>query len=457
MTAPARSLSNAPTREALFRDHVAELRARTDQALAAAGFDGVIFQSGEPLGLARDDQHYPYKAHPYFKWWVPLADAPGSLVHYRKGSRPQLIFFVATDFWYHAATLPQEAWVSEFDVVIVHSSDEVRTALPQDLSRTAWLGDPLAELGSYGLAAVNPADLLRRLDYTRARKTAYEIECLAEANRIALQGHAAAAHCFARGGSEYDIHQAFVAACGLREQELPYNAIVALNEAGSVLHYQILQRRPPAQHRSLLIDAGASIHGYGSDITRTHAAANADPEFIGLLERMDELQQGLCDLVKPGVDWRDIHQAAVEQIAALLCSSGILRCSVEESLNSGTARLFFPHGIGHLLGLQVHDVGGVMADDQGGMIPKPALDPALRLTRILEPGFVVTMEPGLYFVDALLKPARSSHHATRIDWQRIEKLAPYGGIRIEDNLVVTDSGVRNLTREVEGSHRLIKL
>ncbi len=457
MTAPARSLSNAPTREALFRDHVAELRARTDRALAAAGFDGVIFQSGEPLGLARDDQHYPYKAHPYFKWWVPLADAPGSLMHYRRGSRPQLIFFVATDFWYHAATLPQEAWVAEFDVVIVHSSDEVRTALPQDLSRTAWLGDPLAELGSYGLAAVNPADLLRRLDYTRARKTAYEIECLAEANRIALQGHAAAADCFAQGGSEYDIHQAFVAACGLREQELPYNAIVALNEAGSVLHYQILQRRPPAQHRSLLIDAGASVHGYGSDITRTHAAANADPEFIGLLERMDELQQGLCDLVKPGVDWRDIHQAAVEQIAALLCSSGILRCSVEESLNSGTARLFFPHGIGHLLGLQVHDVGGVMADDQGGMIPKPALDPALRLTRILEPGFVVTMEPGLYFVDALLKPARSSHHATRIDWQRIEKLAPYGGIRIEDNLVVTDSGVRNLTREVEGSHRLIKL
>ena len=332
-------------------------------------------------------------------------------------------------------------------MVVVHSGDDARAALPRDLSRTAWLGDPLAELGSYGLAAVNPDDLLRRLDYTRARKTAYEIECLAEANRIALRGHQAAADCFGQGGSEYDIHQAFVAACGLREQELPYNAIVALNEAGSVLHYQILQRQRPSRHRSLLIDAGASVHGYGSDITRTHAAADAAPEFVELLQKMDELQQRLCALVKPGVDWRDIHQTAVEQIAALLCSSGILRCSVEESLSSGTARLFFPHGIGHLLGLQVHDVGGVMADDRGGMIAKPPLDPALRLTRILEPGFVVTMEPGLYFIDALLKPARSSHNAALIDWQRVERLAPYGGIRIEDNLVVTESGVRNLTRE----------
>ncbi|MGA0053581.1 MAG: Xaa-Pro dipeptidase [Steroidobacteraceae bacterium] len=452
MTAPTQLFRTARNREALFRDHVAELRARTDRALAAAAFDGVVIQSGEPLGLARDDQQYPYKAHPYFKWWVPLADAPGSLVHYRPGLRPQLIFFVATDFWYQAAALPEAAWVSEFDVIVVHSSDEARAALPQDLSRTAWLGDALPELSGYGLAAVNPDDLLRRLDYTRARKTPYEVECLAEANRIALSGHAAAADCFSQGGSEYDIHQAFVAACGLREQELPYNAIVALNEAGSVLHYQILQRQPPARHRSLLIDAGASVHGYGSDITRTHAAADADAEFLALLTKMDALQRRLCDLVKPGVDWRDIHQAAVEQIAALLCSSGILRCGVEESLSSGTARLFFPHGIGHLLGLQVHDVGGVMADDQGGMIPKPPLDPALRLTRKLEPGFVVTMEPGLYFVDALLKPARTSDHATRIDWQRVEKLAPYGGIRIEDNLVVTESGVRNLTREHEQTH-----
>lgn len=436
-----------PALDRLFPAHVAELRSRTDRALAAVGFDAVVIQSGEPIGLARDDQHYPYKAHPYFKWWVPLNDAAGSLIHYRAGTRPQLIFFVATDFWYQPAALPEAPWVNEFDVVIVHSHEQVRGVLPTDLSRTVWLGDPLPELGSYGMAAVNPDALLRRLDYTRARKTPYEIECLAEANRVALRGHAAAAACFAQAGSEYDIHQAFVGACGQREQELPYNAIVALNEAGSVLHYQILQRQRPMQHRSLLIDAGATCRGYGSDITRSYAARGADSSFVDLLMQMDNLQRQLCSFVKPGVDWRDIHQTAVEKIAALLCSSGILRCSAEEALTSGTARLLFPHGIGHLLGLQVHDVGGVMADDQGGMIPKPPLDPALRLTRQLEPGFVVTMEPGLYFVDALLKPARDSQHAQHIDWNMIDVLSPYGGIRIEDNLVVTDAGARNLTRE----------
>jgi len=444
-----------PSLDLLFPAHIAELRSRTDRALATAGFDGVVFQSGEPLGLARDDQHYPYKAHPYFKWWAPLADAAGSLIHYRAGSRPRLIFFVATDFWYQPAALPAATWVDEFDVVIVHSHDEARAALPKDLSRTAWLGDPLPELGSYGLAAVNPDGLLRGLDYTRARKTPYEIECLAEANRIALRGHAAAADAFAQGGSEYDIHQAFVGACAQREQELPYNAIVALNEAGSVLHYQILRRDKPPEHRSLLLDAGASFAGYGSDITRTTAGttrstASTHGDFAALVARMDHLQLGLCTLAKPGADWRDIHAAAVERITALLCEFGVLRCSADEALESGASRLFFPHGIGHLLGLEVHDVGGTMADDEGGTLPKPSRDPALRLTRKLEPGFVVTMEPGLYFIDALLEPARSGEHARRIDWQKVDALRPFGGVRIEDNLAVIADGCDNLTRAAFG-------
>ena len=95
-----------PSLDLLFPAHIAELRSRTDRALAAAGFDGVVFQSGEPLGLARDDQHYPYKAHPYFKWWAPLADAAGSLIHYRAGFRPRPILFVATPFWDQPGGVP---------------------------------------------------------------------------------------------------------------------------------------------------------------------------------------------------------------------------------------------------------------------------------------------------------------------------------------------------------------
>jgi Xaa-Pro dipeptidase len=428
----------------LYPEHIAEVVRRTADALARSGLEALIVHAGSPIGLFLDDQHYPFKAHPPFKWWAPLLDAPGSMIHFRPGSRPQLVFHVETDFWYQPATLPQSWWPGQFEVVIVNSKDQARAALPRDLGKTAWIGDALPDLLGWGVGSINPPDLSRRLDFTRACKTPYEIACLAEANRIGALGHAAAERCFHGGGSEYEIHQAFSSACGQREQELPYNAIVALNEAASVLHYQVLRRTRPDCHRSMLLDAGASFAGYGSDITRTTAAETGD--FADLVTEMDQLQLGLCDLARPGADWRDIHAAAVERITALLHESGVLRCSVAEALDSGASRLFFPHGIGHLLGLQVHDVGGTMADDEGGVLPKPPKDPALRLTRRLEPGFVVTMEPGLYFIEALLGPARSGPHAARIDWKRVQALTPFGGIRVEDNLAITATGCDNLTR-----------
>ena len=433
----------------LFRDHLAEVGRRTAEALAASGHEGLLLHAGEPLGVFEDDQHYPFRAHAPFRWWAPLADAPGSLVHIRPGHPPRLVFRVETDFWYQPAALPDAWWPGAFEVVEARSRDEVRAALPADLARTAWIGDPLPELAAWGVGAVNPPALMRRLDFQRARKTPYEIACLREANRIGAQGHKAAEACFRAGGSEYEIHQAFASACGQREQELPYNAIVALDEAASVLHYQVLRRGRPAAPRTLLLDAGASFAGYGSDITRTHAFAptrSGDAGFTDLIAGMDRVQQGLCAMVRPGVDWRDIHLAAVERIAGLLREAGVIRCGVAESLENGVARLFFPHGIGHMLGLQVHDVGGTMADDAGGVLPRPPRDPALRLTRRLEPGFVVTMEPGLYFIDALLGPARSGPEARHIDWQRVEELRPFGGIRIEDDLAVTEAGCENLTR-----------
>ena len=429
----------------LFRDHLLELDRLTARALAAHGFDGLILHAGEALDLFLDDQHYPFKAHPPFKRWAPLLDAPGSLVLVRPGLKPRLIFKVATDFWYQAPRLPAGDWPEQFEVIEVTSEQARRAALPADLSRYAWIGDPLAPLLQWGIGAINPEHLLRHLDFDRAWKTPYEVACLAEANRLGVRGHRAAEACFRAGGSEYDIHQAFLSACGQREQELPYNAIVALNEAGSVLHYQVLRREAPQDLRSLLIDAGASYRGFGSDITRTHA--RDDRDFAKLIDSMDALQLGLCARSKPGLDWREVHGQAVRDIAGLLQEIGVLRCSVEEALESGAARLFFPHGIGHLLGLQVHDVGGTLADREGHQLPKPPKDPALRLTRVLEPGFVVTMEPGIYFIDALLGPARVGEHAARIDWSEVDRWRPYGGIRIEDNLAITVDGCRNLTRE----------
>jgi Xaa-Pro dipeptidase len=125
----------------------------------------------------------------------------------------------------------------------------------------------------------------------------------------------------------------------------------------------------------------------------------------------------------------------------------VIKLGGDEALDAGLTSVFFPHGIGHLLGLQVHDVGGVMADAAGHERQRPAGHPYLRLTRMLEPGVVVTVEPGVYFIDMLLAAARADKRRELIDWQRVESLRPYGGIRIEDDIVTTTEGPENLTRD----------
>jgi Xaa-Pro dipeptidase len=269
--------------------------------------------------------------------------------------------------------------------------------------------------------------------------------CLREANRLGALGHEAAAEAFRAGASEFEIELAFLRACGQREQELPYNPIIALNDAGAVLHYQVLERQPPPERYSLLIDAGAEFAGYASDITRTYSAEDAD--FAALIRRMDQLQQGLCARVRAGADWRDIHLAAHQGTAEVLRDADLILCSADEALATHVTSVFLPHGIGHLLGLEVHDVGGFMASPEGGDIERPQGHPYLRLTRVLEPGFVVTMEPGLYFIDQLLEAARADARGSRINWSRVGELSRFGGIRIEDDLAVSAGGCENLTRE----------
>jgi Xaa-Pro dipeptidase len=162
---------------------------------------------------------------------------------------------------------------------------------------------------------------------------------------------------------------------------------------------------------------------------------------------MDEMQQSLCASVRAGTDWRDIHLSAHHLTAELLHEADITRCEADEAVETGLSSVFLPHGIGHLLGLQVHDVGGWMRTQEGGEIPRPAGHPFLRLTRVLESGFVVTMEPGIYFIEQLLQEAREDSRGSKINWARVEQLRPFGGIRVEDDLAVTAEGCENLTRD----------
>jgi Xaa-Pro dipeptidase len=392
-----------------------------------------------------DDRTYPFEVNAPFKVWAPLADVPECFVYFEPGRRPLLVFHRPADYWHKPAEVPQAYWTEHFDIRPATDRDAARAQLPKDLSRAAYIGDAFPELGAWGVAAINPPRLMRHLDYTRAVKTGYELACLHEASRLGARGHQAAAQAFKDGASEFEIELAFLKACGLREQELPYNPIIAMNEGGAVLHYQILDKQPPATRHSLLIDAGAEFAGYPSDITRTYSFR--DPDFATLVSEMDRMQQKLCAGVRAGVDWRDVHLAAHALTGELLREADITTCSSDEAVATGVTSVFLPHGIGHLLGLEVHDVGGFMQSPDGGDIPRPEGHPFLRLTRVLETGFVVTMEPGIYFIDQLLEAARADGRGRKINWPRVAALHPFGGIRIEDDLAVTQTGCENLTRD----------
>jgi Xaa-Pro dipeptidase len=168
--------------------------------------------------------------------------------------------------------------------------------------------------------------------------------------------------------------------------------------------------------------------------------------FAKLVDGMHALQQALCDAVAPGVDWRELHLTAHHLVAGLLREAGVLKIAAAEAVERGISATFLPHGLGHLLGLQVHDVAGFKAAAGAEPIARPPGHPALRLTRQLETGMVVTVEPGVYFIDSLLAALRAGPNADAVNWTLVNTLADFGGIRIEDNVVVTATGHDNLTR-----------
>ena len=431
--------------DSLFAAHLERVALRTARALEACGYSALLVHAGSLLPVFQDDRTYPFEVHAPFKVWAPLLDAPDSFLYFEPGRRPLLLFHQPDDYWYKPPALPRGYWTRHFDIRPCRDRDEARRALPANLRAAAFLGDSLAEITAWGVGDINPPHLIRHLDFARAAKSPYELACLRQASRLGARGHLAAARAFQAGASEFEIELAFLTACGLREQDLPYNPIIALNEGGAVLHYQVLETSRPAERHSLLIDAGAEFAGYASDITRTHS--HRDPDFAALIARMDRMQQALCSGIRAGVDWREVHLQSHRLVAGVLRESDIITCSADEAVATAVTSVFLPHGIGHLLGLEVHDVGGFMRSPDGGDIARPEGHPYLRLTRTLEEGFVVTMEPGLYFIPQLLEAARADGRSGGINWSRVESLRRFGGVRIEDDLAVTATGHENLTRD----------
>jgi Xaa-Pro dipeptidase len=426
----------------LYPSHLQTIKERTDRALAQSGYDSLIVFSGAPRMAFLDDNAYPFRPNPHFKAWVPVVDNPYCFLIYTPGQKPRVLFFQPIDYWYKPAETPRSFWVGHFDISIITTPEEARQHLPHR-GRIAFLGETEDEQ----TGDRNPAPLLNRLHFDRAWKTAYEIECMRRANRLGARGHRAAERAFRAGASEYEIHLEYLRSANSTEEELPYGNIIGLNENAAVLHYLLHDRRrlPDSERHSLLIDAGASINGYASDITRTYA--QREDEFAALIEAMNGAQQEMCAAVKPKVRYPDVHMLAHRKIAEILEKFAFVRdIDADGIVEKRISSTFFPHGVGHYIGLQVHDVGGFMADPSGEVIPKPEGHPFLRLTRVVEPNQVFTIEPGLYFIEPLLSELKKSENSRYVNWSKVDEFRKFGGVRIEDDVVVTERGHENLTR-----------
>ncbi len=426
----------------LFQSHLAERQRTTAAALAETGHDALVISSGKIYTHFADDQEAPFHPTPHFAHWCPMT-GPHHVLVIRPGQRPRLIRYAPEDFWYEQAPLGEPFWADAFDLEEVGGTVEDVWKRLGTLGRAAYIGNESDRAEAAGLE-VNPALLTAHLDWNRTTKSAYEVQCIDEATVIAARGHRAARAAFLAGASELEIHYAYVQAAGIVDHEMPYGSIVALNEKGATLHYE--GKRGLKHGAVMLIDAGAQVRGYAADITRTLAAPHCDPRFAALIDGMVQIELDLCAMVKPQLPYGDLHQQGHLLIAGLLQEQGILKVSPDEAVTDGLTRPFFPHGLGHHLGIQVHDVAGRQGAPDGTPAPPPPQHPFLRTTRTIDEGQVFTVEPGLYFIPMLLRPFRDNEYRNSFDWKLIDELTPCGGIRIEDNLLVTADGHRNLTR-----------
>jgi Xaa-Pro dipeptidase len=428
----------------LYPAHVKERQAKAEAALAATQHDALVIQSGVPFTYYSDDQDAPFKSTPHFAHWVPL-EGPQHLLCIRPGKKPLLVRVKPEDYWYEQVPIGTPFWLSEFEFKEVPDEAAAWKEVGAN-GKTAYLGDTPAAAQKHGIAAgaCNPAELVARLDWDRAVKSAYEVACMDEASKLGGRGHVAARAGFLDGCSELEIHQRYLGGVGCSENDLPYPTIVALDAHGATLHYT--GKRTAKNGRVLLIDCGAKFLGYASDITRTWATRGIERAFGEIHKGLDLVQLELCKMVKPGIPYLAIHEAAHVRIADLLKHAGVIKLGGQEAVDAGLTQPFFPHGVGHFLGLQVHDIGGRQKAPEGGTVPPPPQYPYLRTTRTVEEGQVFTIEPGVYFIEMLLRPHREGPQKDLFQWDLIKHLFAHGGVRIEDNVLVTREGHRNLTR-----------
>jgi Xaa-Pro aminopeptidase len=397
----------------------------------------VLIGAGDPIHVpGRGDPTYPFAAHSEY-FYLTDRNRPGGVLAFD----------------------PDEGW-TDF-VAPVTEADRLWSGAPPDepeADTTARLVDWLARRAQRPIACLGVApeglhpddDLTARLRFAlnkvRRIKDPLELERMRIAERATSAAFAGAVPLLQEGVSEREVQiELEAAAFRAGGDVMAYDTIVGSGPNSAVLHFAPGDRRIQAGEL-VLIDAGAQYRGYASDITRTYPVGGRfEPAQLDLHSLVRAAELAAIERCTAGTEWREVHLTAALVIADGLVSLGFLHGQPESLIQTGAVSLFFPHGIGHLVGLGVRDAGGLLAERQGH--PPPFAN--LRIDLPLQPGMVVTVEPGIYFVPALLNdPERRRRHRGEVIWDRVDRMLDFGGIRIEDNLLITADGHDVITHNV---------
>jgi Xaa-Pro aminopeptidase len=397
----------------------------------------VLIGAGDRLPVpGRGDRTYPFRAHSEYLYLTDR-ERPGGVLAFD----------------------PHEGWI-DFVVPVTRDERLWEGAAAQDPEGVAvaelgaWLerrrGRPLACLGAavpdVASVAQLQADLRYGLNRIRRRKDDVELARMRAAARATRAGFAAVAELIEPGRSERELQVELEAAFFRGGADfLAFDTIVGGGPNSAVLHFPPTARRV-ADGELILIDAGAEYRGYASDVTRTYPASGRfTPEQQEVYAIVAAASERATERCAAGTEWREVHRTAALVIAEGLVGLGLMRGEPESLVERGAQALFFPHGVGHMVGLGVRDAGEVLR----GREPPEDEFPRLRVDLPLEPGHVFTVEPGIYFVPALLEDADfRERYRDAVDWERAEAMLGFGGIRIENNVLITGEGNEVLTADV---------
>jgi Xaa-Pro aminopeptidase len=398
------------------RDRVADQWGLTNEV--------VLVHAGSPVPIEGSDQYHSFWPHPDMRY-LSGSEVPGAVLAFDASDRSWQMF--------GPRLTPDE---------LVWEQAPTPLGLPLD-ELDGWLAGrpnrPRLDAGHAG-----DSKLADGIAGVRIHKDEVELDHLRRAASCSLAGFEWLYANTVPGMTERDVQIGMEAEFfRAGAPRVAYDSIVAGGPNAAVLHFLPTQRTIEAGDL-LLIDAGAQIEGYASDVTRT-VVVGADPtdEQTFLWHLVLRAQELAIDRCRVGVEWRDVHHDAARNIGAGLVELGVLRGEIDELVSSGAVALFFPHGLGHLIGLTVHDAGGYRVDRERSSHPQFRY---LRTDRPLEQGMITSVEPGVYFIEALLSdPELRDRHADSVNWTRADEFRGFGGIRIEDDIHVTSGEPENLS------------